>query len=134
MVCGTITKPWADVKSAHGFYVANFSRCYWRWKLLYLIQSGAIMSDIAAFLSLKKLALEFLAVDQFQIFTVGCTIDEAATYTQTFDGYSICSLFPIHKPNHHNSFDLAANVHDWYYNCEWYSKTLVVEEDIVRFV
>ena len=38
------------------------------------------MGDIVALLSFEELALDFLAVDQLQIFTVGCTIDEGTFF------------------------------------------------------
>ena len=42
------------------------------------------MSDVIALLSFEELALDFLAVDQLQILTVGCTIDEGAFFYLRF--------------------------------------------------
>ena len=66
------------------------------------------MGNIVAFLSFEELALNFLAVDQLQILTVGCTIDEGAFFYLRFT-HSINEISA--KPNPDVAEGTTNNLH-----------------------
>ena len=66
------------------------------------------MSDVIALLSFEELAFNFLAVDQRQILTVGCTIDEGAFFYLRFT-HSINEISA--KPNPDVAEGTTNNLH-----------------------